>query len=453
MSEGDNYTDFAITGPDFDVKFSAVDQAVPGVYSGRVLIFKRNDGDEVDATLAIRDGLRKTVEEVPILAGEMSYSPFTGWVVKKGHLRLRVTRLPQLDYGKLEATNFDEALIPADLVSSVPTLMDPPGEWHTCRIQVNFITGGLLFVISVHHLVADGWGVTKVIENIARNCRLPDERPRPQAPPLLYADRSRLSTTTIQGKGDISKVPSYSIVPLGTPWSPVHPGVVTTSFRFPAGKLTRLKAASFPDQTLMPGVWVTTHDAVLALWLRTYVRTRYFAGRITREGNIRFSFPIEFRRHVGLSAEYIGNAVFMHKINIPVERLLNDDGLKYAALVIRQGMKGVGPDYIENFIAVAKGVLEDPLISMRINLKFDDVDRAFGCTTYKNFAHGELDWDRKVFGVYQRLRLPSGIAGEGVTVVMPVLKDGDWELTTMVESELLHSFTHDEEWKLYTVGH
>ncbi|KAM7199963.1 putative enoyl hydratase isomerase family protein [Rhypophila sp. PSN 637] len=445
-------SDHLISGPDFDVTFSAVDQAVPGIYSGRVLIFKRTEGDNDAAAAAIRDGLQKTVDEVPVLAGEMTYDQPVRWGIKKGNLFLRFKQLPELVYDELEATNFSEKHFPSELVSSVPTLMEAHGERHSCRIQTNFITGGVLLVISVHHLVADGWGVTKIIEKIAQNCRIPDNNWTPPAsPPLIYADRSRLSATSVpEGEGDIDRIPAYSLVPIHTPWKPTSDKVVITTFRFPQAELAKLKALASPDRVKFPGAWITTHDAVLALWLRTYVRTRFNAGRLGSASTIRFGFPIEFRRQVGLPAEYIGNVFLQHKVDIPLQAILADDGLKNAALIIRQAMKGVGLEYIENYIAVAKSILDVPSISMRLNLKFGERNAAFGCTSYKNFLHGDLDWCPKTFGTYRRLRLPSGISAEGLSVVLPVLKNGDWEMTTMVEEDLLTDFRFDSEWMSFT---
>ena len=426
------YSTMLIPGPDFSVDLSVVDLAVPPIYSRRVLIFSRDDRISQHQTItAIQNGLRKTVDQIPILAGLMSFSFNQGWTVSKGNLRLRLVNI-DLDYAVLKASNFSEDMLPAHLISSVPTLSDPQGEWDTCRIQVNFIRGGLLVVISVHHLIMDGWGTTKVIEAISKHCRFNPGQPSADLgssitlrdDEYMWRDRSRLSQTSIPGGGDASKVTAYSIVPASYAFAPAHPGIVTKTFSFGVAALRHLKATAFPDQRQFPGEWITTHDALLALWMQNYVRTRREAGLLQEKEEIRFSFPVEFRRLVYLPATYLGNAVMMIKVRTTVDNIMGPGGLQAAAHMIRQASINTTVADVDNFIAVAKVVQSNPSLALRINIKFEGVNTAFGCTSYKNFAHGALDWDSQVFGTYERLRLPSGIAGEGMTIVMPVLRDG-----------------------------
>ena len=152
--------------------------------------------------------------------------------------------------------------------------------------------------------------------------------------------------------------------------------------------------------------------------------TRREAGLLQEKEEIRFSFPVEFRRLVYLPATYLGNAVMMIKVRTTVDNIMGPGGLQAAAHMIRQASINTTVADVDNFIAVAKVVQSNPSLALRINIKFEGVNTAFGCTSYKNFAHGALDWDSQVFGTYERLRLPSGIAGEGMTIVMPVLRDG-----------------------------
>lgn len=450
------FSDFFLSGPDFEVELSAVDLSVPPIYSRRVLIFSRDDKIPQHQTIiAIRDGLQKIVDQIPVLAGRMSFNfrDPKHWSVAKGSLRLRVANV-DMDFADLEASGYSEDMLPADLISSVPTLFDPQGEWHSCRIQVNFIRGGLLVVISVHHLIMDGWGTTKVIEAIANNCRVNAGQSAPgavqPADQYLWQDRTRLSQTTVPGDGDSSKLAAYSIVPADWSFAPAHPGIITKTFRLTAPALSRLKVAAFPDQSQFPGEWITTHDAMLGLWLRNYVRTRLEAGLLHETEEIRLTFPVEFRRLAHLPANYLGNALMMTKPKTTVDVIMGPSGLKAGAYMIREASKNITSADIDNFIAVSKAVQRNHTLDLRINIKFDGVNSGFGCTSYKNFAHGACDWDPLVFGTYERLRLPSGIAGEGMTIVMPVLKDGSWELTIMVEKELMESFENGAEWQEYT---
>lgn len=433
----DDFTDTFFTGPPFECIFSAVDQVTPPIYSRRILIFSRQDDTRDQSIAALKAGLQRTVNEIPVLAGQMGYAP-TGWTVKNGQVRLRVKDV-DMDFSELEASKFSEKMLSADLLSTVPTLKDPQTEWHSCRMQANLIRGGLLLVISINHTTMDGYGITKVIEALARNCRLQEVA---TTPTTLHPDRLILSHC--DGKGDIDQLDCYSIVK-GTPnLGPVSERIVTTSFRLPIPTLKALKQAATPTQG-----WITTHDAVNALCWRTHARGRYEAKLITNEDTARFAFPVEFRNILDppLSSEYIGNAVLMTKVELPVDQLLGPNGLSLAAEAIRAGVKRVDATYVNNFIAVAKSL--DIPGQMKINLKLEDRNTAFGSTSYKSFDHSSLDWD-PCLGRYEKLRLASGVTGEGMSIIMPVLRDESWEVTVTVEEELEGLFRGDEEWKTYT---
>jgi methylglutaconyl-CoA hydratase len=436
--------DYSISGPSFDCKFSSVDQVTPPIYSRRILIFSREDDDESSrkqAVFALRSGLQRTVNEFPILAGQMGYTP-TGWTIKSGQARLRVKTL-DMSFFDLADANFSEAMLPADAISSVPTLQDPEHEWHSCRIQANFIRGGLLLVISINHTTMDGYGITKVIQTLARNCH-----PQEASPSVNHVvlDRSALSASA-EAKADVERLDAYSIV-CGTPnlGPPTSSVITTTSFRLCPQALKALKNAASPPQE---EGWITTHDAVNALCWRVHARCRYGAEMISGEEMARFAFPVDFRQLMKspLPEDYIGNAVLMTKVELPVDVLLGADGLRHAATAIRTGVRRVDASYVDNFIAVAKS-LERPG-QLKINLKLDQRHTAFGSTSYKGFAHSTLEWDAAV-GKYERLRLASGVTGEGMSIILPVLRDGSWEATVTLEEELERSLRTDYELMAYT---
>ena len=441
------HVDYTISGPPFDCTFSAVDQVTPPIYSRRILIFSRKDETREQAVLGLRSGIQRTVNEIPILAGQMGHSP-AGWTVKPGQARLRVKDL-DMSFSELQASGFSEEMLPAHVVSSVPAITDPESEWHACRIQANFIRGGLLLVISINHTTMDGYGISKVIEALARNCRA-REPPAAARFPVKndhQLDRSALLDCKHEAKSDIRKLDAYTLVQ-GKPPNllPTSDRIATKTFQLSLPALKTLKRAASPLED-----WITTHDAANALCWRTHARGRYQAGLITNEDVARFAFPVEFRNLVDppLPSEYIGNAVLMTNVELPVKTLLGADGLRAAAVAIRHGVRRVDASYVENFIAVARS-LEEPG-RLKINLKLEQRNTAFGSTSYKSFAHSTLDWDTAVLGRYERLRLASGVTGEGMSIILPVLGDGTWEVTVSLEEELIEMFQSDEEWRTYTV--
>jgi hypothetical protein len=432
----DGHKIFAISGPPFNVQFSVVDQVAPPIYSRRILLFSREDDDCESAILALKTGLQSTVNEIPILAGQMGLTP-TGWIVKKGHALLLI-RDVDMSYCELQSSNFSETMLLPETLSSIPTITDPESQWNVCRIQANFIRGGLLLVISINHITMDGYGITKIIEALARNCRSNGSTTCPK--PVIF-DRSRLSECT--GEADTKKLLCYTIVPGVPKLRQIPADIITTSFRLQLPALKTLKIAASPKEG-----WITTHDAVNALCWRTHARGRYKAKLVTEEDIARFAFPVQFRQLIDppLPSNYIGNAVLMTKGQLPMKTLLGPDGLKIAAAAIRAGIQNVDAAYVDNFIAVAKS-LDNPR-QLKINLMLDDPRTGFGSTSYKSFDHSTLDWD-PVLGNFERLRLPFGVLGEGMSIILPVLRDGSWEVTVTLEQALLELFIADEELTKY----
>jgi hypothetical protein len=244
-------------------------------------------------------------------------------------------------------------------------------------------------------------------------------------------------------KGNIDKLDAYSIVNERPNIGPTSQPIITRTFKIPRIRHGALKKNASPCNG-----WITTHDAVNALCWRVQTRARHQAGLISPTDIARFAFPVEFRKVVEppLSPEFTGNAVLMTKVALKVEDLLEEDGLRCAAQCIREGVRRVNQEYVRNFVAVA-GSLETPN-QMVINLKLENRHTAFGSTSYKSFYHG--DWD-PVIGQYQTMRLASGVTGEGMTIILPVLEDGSWEVTVTLEEDQLDGFMGDEELLMYRV--
>jgi hypothetical protein len=433
----DDQRDLKISGPPLNVQFSLVDQVAPPVYSRRILIFSREEDNYKNAVIALEAGIQRTVNEIPILAGQMGLTP-TGWIVKDGHALLRIRDIG-MSYSKLQSSNFSETMLQHAVLSSAPAITDAEDQWNVCRIQANFIRGGLLLVISINHTTMDGRGITMVIEALARNCRLGNSSPTSVKP--VDFDRSRLKQW--KGEADILKLSAYAIIPDVLKLHQVPADIVTKSFRLPVQALKALKVMASPKNG-----WVTTHDAVNALCWRIHARCRCKAKLLGEEDIGRFGFPVDFRKLIDppLCSRYIGNAVLMTTVELPIRTLLSENGLSVAAATIRNGVKDIDSTYVENFIAVANS-LDNPR-QLKINLMLTDPHTGFGSTTYKGFEHSMLDWD-PILGKYQRLRLPYGVLGEGMSVILPVLHDGSWEVTITLEKELEWLFESDEEWAKY----
>lgn len=74
-------------------------------------------------------------------------------------------------YNVLAQSGFPPSLLPSEQVLPLPREgheKNPEG-FPVCRVELNFISGGLLFAMQVNHAVCDGTGRLIILEQLAKN--------------------------------------------------------------------------------------------------------------------------------------------------------------------------------------------------------------------------------------------------------------------------------------------
>ncbi|ATZ52224.1 hypothetical protein BCIN_07g07120 [Botrytis cinerea B05.10] len=422
---------------------SAVDSALPAIYSRRVLIFSTNDNHGIsEAVQALCRAMEKLVERYSVLANSASCAS-GAWRFSPGQARLIIKELP-LTFEELENANFSSKLLKHDELSSVVEMVDFENDWDCCKIQANFIEGGLLLCISILHIAMDGAAITRVIQDMARyTC---DNRgPVVKMSPATL-DRSRLSRSS--SIPDITKMPAFLILNEAFDFtSRVKGSISSTMYRLKNESVNQLKSDC--SKGLPPDCpFISSHDAVCALLFRQKIKARVKAGIITPTDRVQYSFPVECRRtiHPPLPSDFIGNAViFTATPFLLVEDLLKPEGLSLAAAAIRQGIKDVDADFIDNAIAVMRS-LKDPK-TLNYYGAIHGKTTGIASTSYKGFVMPN-DWHPAI-GEYQLMRLLHGGFGDGMFVVMPV-RDSGWEVIVTLDEVAMDVF-EDEQWNKYTI--
>ncbi|KAG4025134.1 hypothetical protein MFRU_065g00070 [Monilinia fructicola] len=426
---------------------SIADSILPPVYSRRVLIFSNDDSTIQDdnrkqAVQVLRDALQTTIEQYPVLANGLSRSSGT-WRFLPGQARLFVKQLP-LSFQELKSANFSSTLLDPDALSSVPEMTDSEKDWDCCRIQANFIKGGLLLCVSIHHLAMDGANITEVIQDLARNTFV-KAPPQAKRSPAAF-DRSRLSISS--AVPDISKMPAYMILSESFDFSTRTAGsIASTMYRFTNESLARLKSDSAlflpPDCP-----WISTHDAVCALVFRQKIKARFAAGIVKSSDLVQYSFPVEYRKIINppLPSDYVGNAVIFTATSfITVSDLVGPEGLSLAGAAVRRAIRCVDADYIDNSIAVMRDIPASQ--SLMYYGALYGKTTGITSTTYKSFTMPDT-WHSAI-GKYELMRLTHGAFGDGMFVIMPVRETG-WEVIVTLDETAMEAF-EDEEWKRYAV--
>lgn len=435
----DSPREYKFPGPEVLQQPTAVDAALPAIYSRRVLIFSTApDRSRADIIATLCSALRATTLEFPVLSHSASHASGK-WTFVPGQARLHVKELPDLRFADLQDANFTPGLLKPEILSSVPGMIDFENEWDCCRIQATFIKGGLLLSVCILHLAMDGRAISQVILALARNSFVPPA-PAPERSIAAF-DRSRLSVST--AVPDIGKLPAYTISTGAFDFASRTAGAISTRvYRFTQESVALLKAdASSPGSPCF-----STQDAVCSLVFRQMITARLMSGIVGPSDKIQYSFPVEYRGIIDppLPSDFVGNAVLFTATNfLPVKHLVGAGGLQLAAREIREAIRAVDAEYVDNFISVVQSFAD--LRKFNFYGALNSKTTAITSTTYKGLEMPE-EWGQ-VLGRYEGMTLMDKGFGDGMFVILPP-KEVGWDVIITLTSEAMDVF-EDPEWDTY----
>ena len=162
------------------IRLSLLDQIMPRFYIRLVLCFpvqaaSENDRNSIYTTL--EKGLQRTVTRVPFLGGFLEED-------QDGSHNLHITSGPGVllrsndltedsdrSFNVLKAAHFSPSHLDGDILA--PTgAMSLEATKPVMATQVNFLKGGLLLMVCIHHSVMDVAGLGSVLRTWAKNTKL-----------------------------------------------------------------------------------------------------------------------------------------------------------------------------------------------------------------------------------------------------------------------------------------
>jgi hypothetical protein len=327
-------------------------------------------------------------------------------------------------YEELKAQHFPLSKLSTEHLSPVGVMPVPPNP--VFAAQANFIQGGLLLAVAVHHSASDGAGLDTIISTWAKNTAIAASTNGPfTAPSPLSNDRTPLMTGT--PGANLANFPEFTLLPTPKPAAPIDmsayqlPPMTSHIFHFPPASLAAVKTTAAAH---------STNDALLALLWTHMVKARNHppAGATSV---LCLAADIRARAAPPLPATYLGNASMpVLTRRFPAADLLAPaSGLRDAAAAIRASVDALGaPDRVAKVIGLI-GSREDPS-----DYKY----------SYNAFLGPDVvasSWTR--FGVYDRawggglgmpeaLRVP-GEGADGIVMVLPQLRDGGLEVLVGLE--------------------
>jgi hypothetical protein len=314
------------------VRLSTIDQIMPRKYMASLFCFRRNESTSPDLVAAqLRKGLGAALAEAPHFAGEIQPAPgqrnelqlYTG---PESNVLFRDCRQwTGANYDELVDAHFPTSLLPDDdLLVPTENTATESGGIRSLVIQANFIPGGLLLAVQVHHSLTDAKGSELFFSSWSRHTRTQCQgRPVDLKPFDEQAlERWRLSYGSKKGK--VEEFPEFREGP-GQQRTTAGPEekmgtVIPSIWQISPEQLDDLK--NFASAQASSAMHVSKAEAVAALLCCHIYRARYGHGsNLEHQASsvtLYVASDIRSRLEPPLPPDYLGNASVIVPVPIPL---------------------------------------------------------------------------------------------------------------------------------------
>lgn len=332
---------------------STLDSIFPPVIQSWILCFPCEPSAYDTIASSLREGLNRTLDQDPRLGGELVWEDIGRLKLvysdkrDKEDERFTVNDLTNnSDVWSLSYTDLAKRGAPVAALKRHDVLSPPGGYQRLASLpvsgQANFIPGGCLLYVTLHHSLMDGTGAATILSAWARNCKAAqDGDVAKQVPALSLSLPEVLQGTAAPLGADIDRIREDATLwqalglqkPTNDPpnWAfPSGEGLVPAIFGASAAAISRLKAASAPATG-----FISSFDAIAALVWRCVMRARYSdLGDTASDITSNLRLPVNVRQAVGIPEEYSGNAILFSVTSMSLDSLVAEkDGSRLAAQV------------------------------------------------------------------------------------------------------------------------
>jgi hypothetical protein len=347
---------------------SDMDHTMPKIYVQIVEVFKlARDAEKSRIVDDMVKGLEYTLSQFPILTGNLKMDAENGrlWVTKKREssvgLSVRDVAESSPTYEELERSDFPAAsfkghvLLPKAVTEK--QLFSPLGDNQKDNLmistfQINFIKGGLILGVAIHHNCSDGPGCDGFLTMWAKNSEAVSRGTSFQALPEGALDRSRLSARkpdAARWKQLDQKFPILKDSGGPAPPPPADfkmPELSIRMWHFPKSKTEELKSKAM-SQT--GAGWISTYDAIMSILWKTITRSKLTLLQPDLNKEVVLAHGVNTRKIFDppLPETFMGNAVALARTEpLKISDLLKDDNLPSLAQMVRASIKAITPQYV-----------------------------------------------------------------------------------------------------------
>jgi hypothetical protein len=469
--------------PVVTVPLTPLDQNMPRLYTRLILSFPMPPSSDHDAvTKALRYGLRELITDIPFLTGKISLKSDGE---SSGRLEIRRQMYDRLElqvkdltatnsgwtsgsYDELHAQYMPPSLLDGDTLAPVVLFPDQQVPTGVMAAQANFVPGGLLLCIAIHHAVMDGNGMATVFKTWAKWCRRGCDPGYAYGSELEFPtaalDRSRLmkgsAETQAHGHREYELLKSAA-----TQWNPPEPAAPAAPaapptlpkmdpriFYFSATSLASLKdeasSALPPTDEGVPKPWISTNDALSALlWsCITSARMPRLQSSLMKAHDAEsvFGMAVDGRGRLDppLLPEYVGNATLYSTATALLSALTPTSlpVLGLLALSIRESVTRIDNTHTLSAITVLDSATD--VRTTKPGFK-SFLGKDVAMTSWADQGIMETDWGDVVGGKPTYMRVPKH-AFDGLCLVYPRLVDGGLEVLVGLHEEDMARLREDE---------
>jgi len=270
------------TDPDEErLRFSSLDYLAACTYNSYALFFKLGDEEWASSVAVLREGLERTLAQCRQLVGTIEKNEHDddhSFVKRRESTVKFVVKYFEPEDGVPSMSDMEKAHFATSCLDPSAFIVEGMeyGEKPEClpsakpvisAFQANFIPGGLVFVINLHHYANDAVGWSNFVHQLAETCVSIANQTTPPAWDPANLDASRFTASDFPPESKVN----------GPPRPERHPLLRQSSsllFHLPLSKVADLKQRAIPKSQDEAVSWISTYDAFSALLWRVLTRHR-----------------------------------------------------------------------------------------------------------------------------------------------------------------------------------
>ncbi|KAH3940655.1 hypothetical protein HBH98_219080 [Parastagonospora nodorum] len=414
---------------------SDMDHTMPKIYVQIVEVFKLAPAtDKAKIVNNMVRGLEFTLSQFPILTGGLKMDAENGrlWVTKKRYSAVSLfiqdaedTFAPyaELNRGDFPAATFKgHKLLPKAVTEK--QLFSPLGDNQEDNLiistfQINFIEGGLILGVAIHHNCSDGPGCDGFLTSWAQNSAAVFNGTSFETVSEDALDRSRLSANRPEASRWKELDQRFPVLRDGGGPAPPPPAdfkmpeLAIRMWHFPKSKIEELKAGAMAKAG---DSWISTYDAIMATLWKSITRSKLELLHPDLGQEVVLVHAVNTRKVLDppLSEAFMGNAVALPRTEpIRLSDLLADGNLPNLAQRVRNSIKAITQQYVAELPEWIAGLDDRRWININMN-SFLGMDLA-GTSWQGMNVYGKHDFG---FGIARAIRFPDP-QFEGYVFVYP----------------------------------